>query len=753
MRTLLLLRGAPGSGKSTFVKENNLEPYTLEADRFRTLVCNPILDDHGDMTISQRYDHLAWKMLYDALELRMERGDFTVIDATHSNPNMFRKYKKLMAKYRYRCYYMEFDPGYETILQYNANRPEYKRVPEQAIERIYAMFETTSPQSFATKITSLSEIENYYIADDNTFDNVMVIGDIHGCYTAFSQLMNGEPNPNTKYVFCGDYLDRGLENAEIFAWLMKHHTDSNIIFLEGNHEIHMINYSNDTWPLDKEGNERKPHMFMNETLPQLLASYDNDEESLKKDMRAFCRRLRACYAFMKDDKKYLVTHAGLSSVPKLVYISTKEMIQGVGSYETEIDQIYTENYPERTQGFIQIHGHRFTAETNKSICLESRVEFGGNLSALLIATNKEPVKIEIKNTVYRETAMDKAVMGNSGISKPWLEPTGNTMTDMIAQNPYVRVKRQTDENGDPVHNLASLNFSNKAFDKKIWDGLTNKARGLFVDTKTGDIKLRSYNKFFNMYERAETSAKMLQENCVFPLKAYQKENGFLGIMSVVNGETILATKSTISGNFVDYFREIWDTCSETERKRLHDLSVEFNCSFVFEVCHIEDRHIIDFDTNHLILLDAIPNKYDIGGIDINEDFSDYVIDHMSFDSGVMSKKVLLEEFDSIQELEDFAKAHRHDRTLEGVVCQDRNGYMFKYKFHYYTTMKKLRGSFDFARSQMKHDGIPYNRFSDARTIYFIKYFENKGLDAWENLHIIDAIKEYEANKHLLMALD
>lgn len=33
-------------------------------------------------------------------------------------------------------------------------------------------------------------------------------------------------------------------------------------------------------------------------------------------------------------------------------------------------------------------------------------------------------------------------MGNSGISKPWLEPTGNTMTDMIAQNPYVRVKRQ-----------------------------------------------------------------------------------------------------------------------------------------------------------------------------------------------------------------------------------------------------------------------------------------------------------------------
>lgn len=47
MRTLLLLRGAMGSGKSTFIKENGLEPYTLEADRFRTLICNPQLNEEG----------------------------------------------------------------------------------------------------------------------------------------------------------------------------------------------------------------------------------------------------------------------------------------------------------------------------------------------------------------------------------------------------------------------------------------------------------------------------------------------------------------------------------------------------------------------------------------------------------------------------------------------------------------------------------------------------------------------------------
>ena len=49
MRTLLLLRGAPGAGKSTWIHENNLEPYTLEADKFRKLLMNPILNVDGDV--------------------------------------------------------------------------------------------------------------------------------------------------------------------------------------------------------------------------------------------------------------------------------------------------------------------------------------------------------------------------------------------------------------------------------------------------------------------------------------------------------------------------------------------------------------------------------------------------------------------------------------------------------------------------------------------------------------------------------
>ena len=35
MRKLFILRGAMASGKSTFIKENNLDDYTLNPDKIR----------------------------------------------------------------------------------------------------------------------------------------------------------------------------------------------------------------------------------------------------------------------------------------------------------------------------------------------------------------------------------------------------------------------------------------------------------------------------------------------------------------------------------------------------------------------------------------------------------------------------------------------------------------------------------------------------------------------------------------------
>ena len=104
MRVLLLLRGAPGCGKSTFIEEHGLKPYTLCADDIRVLCSTPQLSVNGTYGISQKNEKDVWSMLFKLLETRMKRGEFTVIDATNSKTIEMNRYKSMCEKYRYRIY-------------------------------------------------------------------------------------------------------------------------------------------------------------------------------------------------------------------------------------------------------------------------------------------------------------------------------------------------------------------------------------------------------------------------------------------------------------------------------------------------------------------------------------------------------------------------------------------------------------------------------------------------------------------------
>ena len=95
MRAMLLFRGAPGCGKSTMIKELGLEQYTLSADNIRLLIQSPTMKVDGSFTIGVSDEKTVWSILFDALEARMKRGEFVVIDATNSKTADMQKYKHL----------------------------------------------------------------------------------------------------------------------------------------------------------------------------------------------------------------------------------------------------------------------------------------------------------------------------------------------------------------------------------------------------------------------------------------------------------------------------------------------------------------------------------------------------------------------------------------------------------------------------------------------------------------------------------
>lgn len=684
MRVLLLMRGAMGSGKSTWIEQNGLKPYTLCADDIRLLCQAPVLDVNGDYRISQKNEQVVWRTLFDILETRMKRGEFTVIDATNTKTSEMNRYKDLAKKYRYRIYCVDMtDVPIEVAKERNASRDSVKYVPEEAIDRAYARFANQKIPS-GIKAIKPDELDTiwYRPMDLSEYDKVHIIGDIHGCYTALMEFMNkSDVNiyGNEYFIFLGDYLDRGIENVQTLEYLIDLHKNyKNVYFLEGNHEAHLRNWANDDDIMSPE--------FRNFTQPKLEAAGIN-----KKDVRQFCRALGQCSYFKYHNSRVLVTHGGLSRLPEnLTLVATEQMVKGVGNYADahDVDMAFMANEPDDNYEYFTVHGHR--NETNENIFvnqhaynLNGGVEFGGVLRAITFSGKYTILEHEITNTVYRIP---------EDISKTEDEVANSDIASVIE---YMRASKYIQEK--KFGNISSFNFTRDAFESKAWDGITTKARGLYIDTEHNEIVARGYEKFFNYNEVDATRPESLSRTLTFPVTTYVKENGFLGIVSTDHdGDLICASKSTLGGDHANMLRDnLYAIYGEKVVEKIRQYSKEHNVSFVFEVIDkAKDPHIIKYYKNECILLDIIKNqiafeKYDY--LDMHTVAMDIGVEHKYLD-------VVLNDYNELTRY--IAKAqsdgfvYRTDRIddncIEGFVFEDANGFMFKLKVPYYNEWKMLR---------------------------------------------------------------
>lgn len=672
MRILLLLRGSAGCGKSTWIEQNGLKPYTLSADDIRLLCQSPIMQVDGTEGISQANDNLTWKTLFNLLETRMQKGEFTVIDATNSKTSEMNRYKEMCNTYRYRIYCVDFtDILIEEVKRRNANREPLKRVPDEAIDKMYSRFATQKIPS-SIKVIKPNELDTIWMKmfDLSEYKKIHHIGDIHGCNTALQKYLsdNGGIKDDEFYIFTGDYIDRGLENADVVNFLISIKDKKNVLMLEGNHERWLWLYANDCVGKSKE--------FELVTKPQL-----DDAKIDKKDIRQLYRKFGQCAYYKYGDNVYLVTHGGLSTMPKnLSYVATDQMIRGVGNYN-DFEKI-AETWLNTTQdNFYQIHGHRNTKRVpiqvnDRVFNLEGRIEFGGELRCVQI--DKDGIHtIEVQNEVFKTPEMQREQT-----------VTSSSVADTIItlrSNRYIQEKK--------FGNISSFNFTNKAFYDKVWDEQTTKARGLYLDTMKGKVAARAYNKFFNINERPETKFDMLQYKLQFPVTAYVKENGFLGIVSYneYEDDLFIASKSTIDSQFAQWFKDmLYEKVSSDNLMKMKEFIKENNVSFVFECVDMKnDPHIIEYPESELFLLDIVRNDME---------FSKYEYDQMvdiANQFGLTHKEKAF-EIATWQEFYDWyydileEDYEYNGRKIEGFVIEDSVGYMTKLKLAYYNFWKFMR---------------------------------------------------------------
>lgn len=672
MRILLLLRGSAGCGKSTWIEKNGLKSYALSPDELRLMHQSPVMMPDGKTAISQSNDKAVWNTLFSILECRMKKGEFTVIDATNSKTVEMNRYKNMCDTYRYRIYCVDFtDIPIEEVKRRNAGREELKRVPEETIDKMYSRFATQKIPA-GIKVIKPNELDTIFIKciDLSEYNKIHHIGDIHGCNTALQKYLldNGGIKDDEFYIFTGDYIDRGLENADVVNFLISIKDKKNVLLLEGNHEKWLWLYGNDCRGKSKE--------FELITRPELEAA-----KISKKDIRMLYRKFAQCAYYTYNGNTFLVTHAGLSSLPEnLSFVSTDQMINGVGSYN-DFEVIANTFIKTTPKNVYQIHGHRNTkslpVQVNERVYnLEGKVEFGGKLRCVQV--DKDDIHtIEIPNTVFKapEIIQEQTAVTNS---------IGDIII-ALRSNSYIQEKQ--------FGNISSFNFTKKAFYDKIWDEQTTKARGLFLDTVKGKVVARAYNKFFNINERPETKFDMLQYKLQFPVTAYVKENGFLGIVSYdeYNDDLFIASKSTTEGDFAQYLKDmLYNKVSAENIVNIKNYAKDNNVSFVFECVDMQhDPHIIDYPQSELFLLDIVRNNMEFSKYDYAQ------VVNIANQLGITHKEKAFEIanwqefFDWYNDVLD-ADYEYNGRKIEGFVIEDSIGYMVKLKLTYYNFWKFMR---------------------------------------------------------------
>lgn len=206
--------------------------------------------------------------------------------------------------------------------------------------------------------------------------NVLVVGDVHGCYYTFKALVKKHWNPENEFLIqVGDLFNKGPHAAQTVKFVRKLQKKYpyQVFILKGNHEDRYLKYH------DKPGRSK--------SIDRTKADFERNEVSLK----ALNRWLKDL-PYKWENPDILVTHAGISKTVKNPYKYTNP--RGVIHNRSPLKNI----------GKLQVYGHiiqtdgemKYDKEAN-AWCIDSGCWIGNSLSALRITYEGELLdKIQIK---------------------------------------------------------------------------------------------------------------------------------------------------------------------------------------------------------------------------------------------------------------------------------------------------------------------------------------------------------------------
>jgi len=423
MRSFVIMRGPRASGRSSFISRSGLSPWHVDQAAIEALSCEPVILRDGAMRYDRKTRGRSRDRVLNALVEKFRRGSLVLFEpvdtgsptsrnAVSASDRTILAAIEMARAWRYEIVFIDFTCAADVaeIEARLARRPDpfglagTNRTARTAahmrrrvgLENVEARWLTPHDVDQAGSLMALLEPDTVNI---DRFDNVVAIGDIHGCYRTLKALIGPEgPRPDVAYIFTGDYINKGPRSAQVLTYLLEAFEGrDNAFFLAGNHEKALEDWVNSA-PIRKKA-------FASTTLPDLEA-----RRFAKRDARRFLGMLRDGLRLSWNGIEILATHGGFARPPEwLCLLSAEHLAYGSDDALFDIDGAWESGViagavPTSDQ-MIQVHGHRNNhalpiCAGAGSFNLEGGVEAGGVMRAVILrrtADGTRAATLEVPN--------------------------------------------------------------------------------------------------------------------------------------------------------------------------------------------------------------------------------------------------------------------------------------------------------------------------------------------------------------------